>query len=144
MAYAIEHPEQVLGLVLVATGPGFRDAAKRDRWNRASSRTVVSFGLPPEVAVLLRQYNSDVIDGLAGITAPVLLVVGERDAMFVQSTQFMQPLFAGPTQSVVVASGGHMVHRGRTADEVNSLIVSFLRTIGVLSTVDGAAEHSGR
>ncbi|HJL90220.1 MAG TPA: alpha/beta fold hydrolase, partial [Acidimicrobiales bacterium] len=35
LAYALEHPDEVSALVLVASGPGFRKVEARDEWNEA-------------------------------------------------------------------------------------------------------------
>ncbi|HJM73713.1 MAG TPA: alpha/beta fold hydrolase, partial [Acidimicrobiales bacterium] len=35
LAHAVDHPDEVAGLVLVATGPGFRKAEAREQWNES-------------------------------------------------------------------------------------------------------------
>src|ERR1700739_1798661 len=37
--FALRHPEQIAGLVLIGTGPGFRNDAARDDWNRRAHKT---------------------------------------------------------------------------------------------------------
>lgn len=38
IAFALRHPDRVLGLGLLSTGPGYRDGATRDSWNDSIER----------------------------------------------------------------------------------------------------------
>ena len=49
-------------------------------------------------------------DALGSITAPVLLVVGERDAKFTEVAEAMQPRLGGPCDLVVLPATGHACH----------------------------------
>ena len=78
MAYALRHPGLVRALVLVATGPGFRDPEGRARWNRNVEAAIARFGMPAEAAGILAQHDSWVIDNLGSITVPVLQVADRK------------------------------------------------------------------
>jgi pimeloyl-ACP methyl ester carboxylesterase len=128
LCLALREPSLVRGLVLVATGPGFRDTASRERWNATVRKSFAEGPLPDEAAGLLIHTDSWVIDHLADITTPVLQIVGDQDAMFLRSTTYMAGKFGGPCTTVVVPDAGHHVHRKRPA-AVNDAIASFLQTL---------------
>lgn len=125
LGFTLRHPERVAALVLVATGPGFRDEAARTEWNEMAKTGITKGGAPAEAVGLLAQHDSWVIDNLGAITVPVLQLVGDGDRMFLRATRYAAEKFAGPTHTVVVEGAGHHVHK-RAAAEVNAAIASFL------------------
>lgn len=129
MSYTLLHPNQVRALVLVATGPGFRDEAGRAAWNRRADTAMTSMGRPGAAAGLLRQADSWVIDNLAAIRCPVLQVVGRNDAIFLRSTQYQATKLGGRTTTIVVEDAGHHVHRRASAAAVNKAIADFLASL---------------
>jgi len=70
LAYAILQPQAVRGLVLVATGPGFRSERSRQRWNRGVDAYAARLELP--AARLARQEDSLVLARLAEVVLPFL------------------------------------------------------------------------
>ena len=52
------------GLVVLNTGPGYRDPAKREQWNERSRRNAHRFGVPVQAATLNLQEDSVVMDRL--------------------------------------------------------------------------------
>lgn len=140
MSFQRRFPERVAGLVLVGTGPGYRSEEPRAGWNRiceAYARAFEARGLDalldsPEVHLarhagpeglvlaargILRQHDADVIDHLADIDVPVLLVVGSEDAPFVEGMAYMARKIAG-SRHVVIDGAGHapMVTHGAVYD----------------------------
>jgi len=52
---ALRHPERVRSLVMISAGPGFRDDAKRDEWNRSIDVAVLKMPIEPHVGGLCVQ-----------------------------------------------------------------------------------------
>ena len=109
LAHALAHPEDVAGLVLVAAGPGFRKPEAREEWNQAVLASAEKLDQAPGVEEISMHTDAMVIDRLAEITAPTLVLLGERDKRFAAAAS----LFARDLNvqaSVVVPDQGHMVH----------------------------------
>ena len=109
LAYAIDHPEKVAGLVLVATGPGFRKAEAREEWNESVRDSAKKLGTPMGSEEISMHYDSHVIDHLTEIRVPVLVILGERDKRFAASASlFRRDLEV--REFITVPDQGHMVH----------------------------------
>jgi len=79
LTYAATRPGKIRGMVLIATGPGFRDPEKREAWNARSKRNAHRFGVEPQVAGLNLQHDSLVMEKLAEIDVPTLGLAGTAD-----------------------------------------------------------------
>jgi 2-succinyl-6-hydroxy-2,4-cyclohexadiene-1-carboxylate synthase len=90
--------------VLAGQPPHIADAAHEDRLRNSSH------GLARALRGLGTGALPSVWDRLAEVSAPVTLVVGERDAKFRGVAAEMAPLFGGPVDVVVVADAGHAAH----------------------------------
>jgi pimeloyl-ACP methyl ester carboxylesterase len=127
--FALTYPGRVAGLVLIDTGPGFRDDAARDGWNRRAEGTAARFaerglgavgssaelhanehrdasGLIQAARHTLTQRDSHVLEGLPRIAVPTLVVVGSEDAPFLAAADYMTakiPL----ARKVVIPGAGH-------------------------------------
>lgn len=124
---AVLAPTAVAGLVLIATGPGFRDPAKREGWNDFLGAYADRHGIDPAVRGIAAQPDSLVLDGLAGVTVPVLVIVGGRDEHYHAGSRVI--VEAVPSGRLVVVEGaGHFPHRTH-ADEVNRHLVEHLVTV---------------
>jgi pimeloyl-ACP methyl ester carboxylesterase len=123
LAYALRHPEQVAGLVLVAAGPGFRNPDAMAQWNESVRVSAPKLAIPPGQEEISIHTDSWVIDHLGDITAPVLVVVGERDKRFVASAEVFGK-YLDVRATVIVPDGGHAVHR-KHAPEVAKAIRDF-------------------
>jgi pimeloyl-ACP methyl ester carboxylesterase len=147
LLFALEHPERTDGLVLIGTGPGFRKADAREKWNRMSERYAEGLekrglaGLPGSTELtadvhrdesglihaargILSQHDSRVIDSLADIDVPVLVVVGEDDEVFIPGSLYMTEKLPD-AELVVIPGAGHapnMTH----ASEFDAAARSFL------------------
>ena len=109
LAHTLDHPDDVVALVLIATGPGFRNLEAREEWNASVTAAVGKMGLAPGAEELSLHVDSHVIDHLAEITCPVLVLLGERDKRFAASAGlFKRDLDVRAT--LVVPDQGHMVH----------------------------------
>jgi len=128
LAFTLRHPEQVAGLVLIGTGPGFRNDAARDDWNRRAHKTAERLeerglaalgssselhgqhgdagGLALAARHTLTQRDSHVIDGLTTIHAPTLIIVGADDTPFQGAADYMTAKIPG-ARKVVIPAAGH-------------------------------------
>lgn len=109
LAHAVNHPDEVAGLVLVATGPGFRKAEAREQWNASVRASMEKLDLPAGADELSMHTDAHVIDHLADIEVPVLVLLGEHDARFAASASLFERDL-NVRETVVVPDTGHMVH----------------------------------
>ncbi len=128
LAFHIAHPDRVAALVLVDTGPGYRNDEARNKWNAWVERTAqrLETGAPPprqspEVAQALHEHpeglpraargsmaqqDARVIDSLEGIEVPTLVIVGAQDTDFLASADYMCRRIRG-ARKLVIDEAGH-------------------------------------
>ena len=148
LAFHLGHPERVAALVLVDTGPGYRDDGARAGWNEWTERAAAdieargaqALGDSPEARSaehvhglggvvnaargLLPQHDGRVIESLPDIAVPALIVVGERDAPFLGAAEAMARRIPG-ARKVVLADAGHAPNIDRPA-EFDRAVLDFL------------------
>ena len=115
LAHCITRPGVLLGLVLVATGPGFRDSASMQDWNDQVHLTMPRLDLPRVAATASLHTDSMVIDRLPEVTVPVGLIVGSRDKAFVGANDYMERKLADVRRRTI-ADGRHRLMRTHPAD----------------------------
>jgi pimeloyl-ACP methyl ester carboxylesterase len=130
LAHAATRPGAARGVVVLNTGPGFRDAAKREEWNARSRRNAHRFGVPVQAAELNLQHDGVVMDRLGEMAVPTLVLAGEDD----------RPEYAGAgrylarkmprCRFVSLPGGGHAMHEGTHAEEVARLVDEHARGLG--------------
>ena len=120
LAHCITRPGVLRGLVLVATGPGFRDATSMQEWNDQVHLTMPRLALPPVAATASLHTDSMVIDRLSEVTIPVGLIVGSGDKAFVGANDYMERKLADVRRRTV-AGGRHRLMRSH-ADEIADLV----------------------
>lgn len=125
LAHAATRPGATRGIVVLNTGPGFRDPEKREAWNDRSRRNAHRFGVPERVADLNLQHDSVVMDSLAEIETPTLVLVGGADRPeYAGSGQYLERKM--PDARLVVIEGGeHSMHEHTHAAEIADLIAHF-------------------
>ena len=125
LAHAATRPGATRGIVVLNTGPGFRDPEKREAWNARSLRNAHRFGVPERVADLNLQHDSVVMDRLAEIETPTLVLVGGADRPeYVGSGQYLERKM--PDARLVVIDGGeHSMHEATHAVGIADLIARF-------------------
>jgi len=128
LAFHLAHPQRVAGLVLVDTGPGYRNKEARDKWNDWVERTArrLESGAPlphpsPEVAQAVHEHpeglpraargsmvqkDARVIDSLDSIEVPTLVVVGAQDTDFLASADYMRRRIPN-ARKLVIDNAGH-------------------------------------
>ena len=72
LAYTLTWPETVAGLVLLSTGPGFRNPDSMVAYNRSIDKVAAAGNIAPNAAEVAVHRDSMVIDRLAEITCPVV------------------------------------------------------------------------
>jgi pimeloyl-ACP methyl ester carboxylesterase len=127
LRFQLAHPDRVAGLVLIDTGPGYRNEQARQKWNERAERNALTLaergvgafngdelagvahrdasGLINVARRILPQYDSAVLDGLPSIDVPVLVIVGEDDAPFVPAAQVMVARIPGARMAMVPGAG---------------------------------------
>ncbi len=124
LAYALENPDEVAALVLVAAGPGFRKAEAREEWNKSVRQAAKNLDLAQGAEELSMHVDSYVIDHLDDIRAPTFLVLGERDKRFAASAAVFKK-YLDVKETLVVPDVGHMVHV-KASDEVAQAVRNFI------------------
>lgn len=126
LAHCITRPGVLRGLVLVATGPGFRDAASMQDWNDQVHLTMPRLDLPRVAAAASLHTDSMVIDRLSEVTIPVGLIVGSRDKAFVGANDYMERKLADVHRRTI-DGGRHRLmrtHPAEIADMVREVLSS--------------------
>jgi pimeloyl-ACP methyl ester carboxylesterase len=129
LAHAATRPGMVRAIVVINTGPGFRDPDKREAWNERSRRNAHKFGVPPEATNLNLQADSVVMDHLAEMDVPTLVLAGELDRPeYVASGQYLERKMPH-ARLEVIAGGEHSMHESTHATNVADAIRAFLATL---------------
>ena len=109
MEQALTATARHAGLVLAATGPGFRKGTAREQWNESGREAAAGIDLPPGAEEISMHHDAHVIDHLAEVSVPVLVLLGERDTRFAASAALFERDL-DVRETVVVPDMGHMVH----------------------------------
>jgi pimeloyl-ACP methyl ester carboxylesterase len=151
LAFHRRQPRRVRALLILDTGPGFRNDEARAAWNQRALDTARGFeteglrrlrALSPERATsthrsaeglayaargMLAQQDAAVIDSLPTIAVPSLVVVGAEDKPFLAASDYMAAKIPG-ARKVVIPGAGHAVNLDRPA-EFNAAVLDFLDTL---------------
>jgi pimeloyl-ACP methyl ester carboxylesterase len=151
LAFRLDHPDRVAGLILADTGPGFRRSEPRQQWNEDAQRTADSIerngadrraaamgvdasahrstdGLVRAARGILPQDDSRVIESLPSIDVPTLVLVGEGDTPFLGSADYLAAKIPGATK-VVIPGAGHAANIDRP-EAFNAAVGDFLARAG--------------
>lgn len=153
LAFYRDHPERVLSLLIIDTGPGFKQSAARDAWNQTARDRADQFdakglaaleGRSAEVLVaqhqspeglahaargMLTQRDDSVMQMLPKIQVPSLVVVGADDAPFVPASNYMARKI--PTaELVVIEDAGHAVNLDQP-DLFNEAVLNYLASLDI-------------
>ncbi len=120
MAYALTRPGAVDALVLVSTGPGFRDPEARQGWNSRLLENAPSYGVSELAATVGLHVDSMVIDRLTELTLPVALVIGDGDRAYLGANDYMEKKLPHATRTTVEGAR-HYVMRSHP-DQVSAAI----------------------
>ncbi len=164
--FALAHPDRVRGLILIDSGPGFKNLQAQARWEAMAERSAhfveahgleafvagkagaTTVGLRPELpaaqaarraitaqdpkglAYFGRHISGpapSVIDDLAQIEVPTLVMVGEKDGAYLRAAEMMASRIPG-ARHVAVPDAGHIVNIEQ-AEAFNSIVSDFISTL---------------
>jgi pimeloyl-ACP methyl ester carboxylesterase len=128
LAFRLVYPQRVAALVLVDTGPGYRNDEARDKWNAWVERRAQQLergealadsspelaqavhahpaGLPRAARGVMAQQDARVITSLDSITVPTLVIVGAEDTDFLAGADYMHRHIPNSCK-VVIDNAGH-------------------------------------
>jgi pimeloyl-ACP methyl ester carboxylesterase len=150
LRFYLTHPDIVTALIVMDTGPGYRNPEHREEWNRQREelaqqletkgiealaatatdrrRDVVlnqdPIGLAHMARKVVAQHDSWVIDNLDNVKVPTLVLVGENDEPFLRAAEYMARKVPD-ARHVVVPQAGHAANIDN-AGFFNKAILDFL------------------
>lgn len=120
LAVALRHPEIIRSLVLISSGPGFRDEDARTRWNHYVDAAAHKMVIAPGAARMCHQEDSSVIDGLPTLACPLLHLIGDGDRQYRAGADYMQRVL--PAGSLITITGaGHHPQRSHPAETLAAI-----------------------
>jgi pimeloyl-ACP methyl ester carboxylesterase len=129
LAHAATRPGAARGIVVLNTGPGFRDPVKREAWNERSRRNAHRFGVPAQATELNLQHDSVVMDRLDVIETPTLVLAGDLDRPeYIASGQYLERKMPS-AQLQVVQGGEHSMHESTHAAVVADAVATFIESL---------------
>lgn len=151
LAFAATYPERVRALLIIDTGPGYKNDAARDTWNATAEKTAERWerdgltrlsnggaetrtsphrdatGLARAARGMLAQRNARVISALPGIKAPSIVIVGANDAPYLAASDYMASKIPGAAK-VVIPGAGHAANIDQP-EAFNAAVLGFLGTL---------------
>lgn len=147
MAFHRDHPEMTRALMIFDSGPGFRNADAREKWNQRArrraddleARGLAALGNSDEVRMsqhrdasglagaargMLTQHDDSIMRSLETIAVPTLVLVGSEDRNFLAATDYMARKIPG-AMKVVIEDAGHAANLHQPA-AFNHAVEQFL------------------
>ena len=153
LAFHRAHPDRTRALLIIDTGPGYKNDQARDGWNRNAIARAERFeteGLPDttrasaEVRLarhrdatglaraargMLTQRDARVIESLPGIKVPSVVIVGADDTPFLAASDYMAAKIPG-AKKVVIEGAGHSANIDQP-QAFNQALLEFLQGAGL-------------
>jgi pimeloyl-ACP methyl ester carboxylesterase len=159
LAFHATHPERTRALLIVDTGPGYKNDQAREGWNANATKRAERFeapiseggGLPDPAKVgaevrlarhrdatglaraargMLTQRNARVIESLPSIAVPAVVIVGADDTPFLAASDYMAAKIPG-AKKVVIAGAGHSANIDQP-EAFNTALLDFLGGAGLI------------
>ena len=150
LAFHLAHPERVTALMLFDTGPGYKRDEPRAGWNKRAEATAHEYetkglaalgrsaevlashhrsaqGLAHAARGMLAQRDARVIDSLATIKVPTLVLAGAKDEPFLAETDYMANKIPGATK-VIIPDAGHAANIDQPA-AFNRAVLALLERV---------------
>jgi pimeloyl-ACP methyl ester carboxylesterase len=153
LAFNRVHPERVRALLIIDTGPGYRNDEAREGWNANARRTADRYeaeglgrlasgspemrmshhrnaeGLAKAARGMLTQRDPAVLNSLTGIAVPSLVLVGADDKPFLAASDYMAAKIPGAVKAVI-PNAGHAANIDQP-EAFNRAVVGFLEAAGL-------------
>lgn len=121
LAYTLGRPETVRGLALLSTGPGFRNPDSMAKYNRGVAVMASAAGLTDNTAHVALHHDSMVIDRLAEITCPTVVICGADDRpVYVNGVRYLAERLASATL-VEIEGAAHEPHVDKPDEVIAAL-----------------------
>jgi pimeloyl-ACP methyl ester carboxylesterase len=151
LAFNASHPERVRALLIIDTGPGYKNDMAREGWNQNALKTATRYekeglsalggasaerataqhrnaeGLSRAGRGMLTQKNARVIESLPGIKVPAIVVVGAKDTPFLAASDYMTAKIPG-AEKAVIPDAGHAANIDNPA-AFNAAITAFIANL---------------
>jgi pimeloyl-ACP methyl ester carboxylesterase len=148
LAFYEAHPDRVIALLIIDTGPGFKKDEAREGWNQNALKTAAHFeekglgvlrtaskematathrsadGLVRAGRGMLTQRDPHVINSLPDIAVPSLVIVGANDTPFLNAADYMAGKIPG-AEKVVIPDAGHSANIDQP-EAFNRAVTAFL------------------
>jgi pimeloyl-ACP methyl ester carboxylesterase len=153
LAFHLAHPGRVRALLIIDTGPGYRNDEAREGWNRNALRTAERYeteglarlaagspemraaahrdatGLARAARGMLTQRDARVISSLPTVRAPSLVLVGADDTPFIAASDYMANKIPA-AKKLVLANAGHAANIDQP-EAFNAAVLAFLAEAGL-------------
>jgi pimeloyl-ACP methyl ester carboxylesterase len=153
LAFHLEHPKRAKALLIVDTGPGYKNDEARAGWNKNALATAERLdrdglaalqtasaeralaqhrnagGLARAARGMLTQRDARVISSLPEIRVPSLVVVGANDTPFLKASDYMAGKIPG-AKFAVISDAGHAANLDQP-EAFNTAVLDFLRANSV-------------
>jgi len=152
LAFHRAHPERTRALLIIDTGPGYKNDEARAGWNanalkraeRLEAEGLAALGGSPEVRAaqhrsakglanaargMLTQRDAAVISSLPDVKVPSIVIVGADDTPFLAASDYMAAKIPG-AKKVVIEGAGHAANIDQPA-AFNAALTEFLEGLKV-------------
>lgn len=156
LRFYLRHSEMVSALIIMDTGPGYRNPIRMTEWNRlreemaqrlekdgisilatqaqSEGRREISLkqnpiGLANMSRKVVAQHDSWVIENLDKVKVPTLILVGEKDSAFLQAADYMAKTIPD-ARKFIVPHAGHASNIDNP-QFFNARILEFLHNVGI-------------
>lgn len=157
LAFNRVHADRVEALLIIDTGPGYKNDEAREGWNKTSLKTAERYeteglallekgsaerrtarhksakGLALAARGMLTQRDAGVITSLPDIKVPSIVVVGSEDTPFLAASSYMAAKIPG-AQQAVIEGAGHAANIDKP-EAFNAAILGFLNDLKARGTV---------
>tara|TARA_B100001093_G_scaffold362125_1_gene346881 strand:+ start:666 stop:1367 length:702 start_codon:yes stop_codon:yes gene_type:complete len=132
LAFYRKYPNRVSSLLIIDTGPGFKNDDAREGWNKYAIKSAEKYesrnlqGIGNAARGMLTQKDDRIIKSLPDILVPTLVIVGENDKPFLSAADYMNNKIKNSKKNII-PDAGHAVNIEQP-ELFNSAVLEFLKT----------------